>query len=228
LFFVLVTNLMAQRALERDDHVFYEDVGKHKVNLGIGFSPVITGDGNVALVRGRRFFYGEPFDCSHTETKNWIVLYDPLTRQQKTIFDHPIDYDGRGIAFCIFEQMQLSHDGSTLYLVCPVYATCGSLAIVKLAGRSVVYVPGVMSIYVIETGPHRDELVYVRRILHKPTKHDVESPTYPFIHARADGEQIAEISNESFTVGGNDQVPQLRGYLRKLDGTITVNGRKLP
>ncbi len=123
--------------------------------------------------------------------------------------------------------MQLSRDGSVLYLVSPIYATSGSLAILNLAGGSVVYVPGVMSVYVIENGSHRDELIYVRRMFHT-AGHDVESPTYPFIHARADGKQIAEISNEFFTVGGNDQVPLLRKYLRSIGGTITVDGKKLP
>jgi hypothetical protein len=212
---------MAQRVFERDGNVVYQDAEKQKINLGKGLSPVLTADGKVALIRRRRFFYGDSFDCSHTDTKNWIALYDPTTRKEKTIFNRSLDYDRDGIRFCIFEQIQLSHDGSTLYLVSPVYATSGSLAIVNLARGAVTYVPGVNEVYVIETGPHRDELVYVRRVFK-------DSATYPFIHARADGEVIAEISNESFTVGGNDKVPLLRAYLRKLDGTITVNGRRLP
>jgi hypothetical protein len=223
-----VTNLMAQRVFEKGENVVYEDVGKHRINLGKGLSPVLTADGKVALIRGRRFFYGEEFDCRHTETKNWIALYDPLTTKEKTIFNRSLDYDRDGIRFCIFEQIQLSHDVSTLYLVSPVYATSGSLAIVNLARGAVTFIPGVNEVYVIETGPHRDELIYVRRTLRKRTEDDIDSPTYPFIHARANGDVIAEISNESFTVGGNDKVPLLRAYLRKLDGTITVNGRSLP
>jgi hypothetical protein len=221
---VLGTNLNAQRVFEKEGNVIYEDVGKHRINLGRGLSPVLTADGKVALIRGRRFFYGDSFDCSHAETKNWIAVYDPTTRREKTIFNRSLDYDRDGIKFCIFEQMQLSHDGSTLYLVSPVYATSGSMAIVDLERGAVKYVPGVNEVYIIETGPHRDELIYVRRIEYKPTGHDVKSPTYPFIHARADGEQIREISDE----WGNDKVPLLRAYLRKLDGTITVNGRRLP
>src|ERR1700693_317781 len=177
---VLAMNLDAQRALEVHGNVIYEDVGKHKINLGKGFSPVLTADGKVAFLRGRKFYYGELFDCSHAEGKNWIVLYDPATMREKTIFNRSLDYDGRGLYFCIFEQMQLSRDGSVLYLVSPIYATSGSLAILNLAGGSVVYVPGVMSVYVIENGPHRDELIYVRRMFHT-AGHDVESPTYPFI-----------------------------------------------
>jgi hypothetical protein len=212
---------MAQRVFEKDGNVVYQDGEKQNINLGKGLSPILTADGKVALIRGRRFFYGSSFDCSHADTKNWIALYDPTTRREKTIFNRSLDYDRDGIRFCIFEQIQLSHDGATLYLVSPVYATSGSLAIANLARGAVPFVPGVNEVYVIETGPHRDELVYVRRVLK-------DHATYPFIHARADGEVIAEISNESFTVGGNDKAPLLRAYLRKLDGTITVNGQRLP
>ena len=53
-------------------------------------------------------------------------------------------------------------------------------------------------------------------------------PVYPIIYARANGEQIAEISNESLTQGGNYEAPILRAYLSKIGGTITLNGRKLP
>ena len=115
-----------------------------------------------------------------------------------------------------------------LYLVSSVYATSGSLAIIRLATGSITYVPGVNFVYVIETGSHRDELIYQRRILHKSVSDGVDSPVYPFVHARADGRQITEISNEYFTVGGNDEVPLLRKYLRGIAGTITVNGKRLP
>ncbi len=148
----------------------------------------MTAEGKVALIRGRRFGYGDRFDCSQTESKNWIVIYDPVSKQEKTIFDRPLDYDlHESPLFCVFEQMQLSHDRSTLYLVSPVYATSGSLAIINLAQGSVIYVSGV-------------DLVYV----------------------------IAEISDEWFSVGGNDKVPLLRTYLSKIGGTITVNGKRLP
>ena len=78
-FFVLVTNLMAQRVLEKDGRVVYEDPENHQINLSSGLSPVLSVDGKVALIRGRRFFYGDLFDCSHTETKNSITVYDPTT-----------------------------------------------------------------------------------------------------------------------------------------------------
>lgn len=226
--FTLVMSLQAQHVFEKEGKITYQDTRGRQINLGAGFSPVLTADGKIALIRGRSFMYGEPFNCSDPKEKNWIALYDPATKQEKTIFDRPLDYDGRGILFCIFEQMGLSHDGSMLYLVSPVYAASGSLAIVNLAQGSVSYVPGVESVYVIETGPHRDELICVRRVMHKSAKHRLEFPAYPFIHARANGEQIAEISNESFAVGGDENSPILRAYLRKIGGTITVNGRKLP
>ena len=73
---------------------------------------------------------------------------------EKTIFDRPLEYDGReSLAFCVFEQMQLSHDGSVLYLVSPEYATSGSLAIINLSRGAVTFVPGINLVYVIETGP---------------------------------------------------------------------------
>ena len=53
-------------------------------------------------------------------------------------------------------------------------------------------------------------------------------PVYPIIYARANGEQIAEISNEFLTPGGNYEAPILKAYLSKTGGTITVNGRELP
>ena len=221
----LGSNLIAQRAFEKNDKVVYEDAAGRQADLGIGFSPVLTADGRVALIRGRPLD-SDLVECGRAETKNWIAIYDPATMREKTIFDRALDYGRPGTAVCNFEQMQLSHDSSVLYLVSLVYATSGSLAIVDLTRGSVQYVPGVNEVYVIETGAHRDELVYQRRILGKV--HGEKSPYYPFIHARADGTQIKVIAEESFTVGGNDKVPRLRAYLRAIRGTITVNGRRLP
>lgn len=221
-------NLTAQRAFESGDKVVYQDAQGRRTVLGAGFSPAVTGNGEVGFIRGRRFAYGDPFDCRDPKKKNWMVLYNPSTKQEKTIFDRALDYGERGAPFCVFEQMQLSQDGSTLYLISPVYVTSGSLAIVDLARGSVSYIPGVDSVYVIEGGPHRDELIYVQREVRKSPKHRLAFPAYPLIHARPNGEQIAEISNESFTVGGGDNMPILRAYLRRIEGTITVDGRKLP
>lgn len=220
----MAASLAAQRAFESGDKVIYEDAQQRRFNLGTGFNPVLTAQGMIAFIRGRRFNSGEAFDCRDAKKKNWIALYDPASRKETVLFDRALDYDQSGIPYCAFEQMQLSHDASTLYLV----AAAGSLAIVNLALGSVSYVPGVELVYVIEAGPHRDELIYLRRVMRKSAKHRLPFPAYPLIHARANGEEITEISNESFTVGGNDSVPILRAYLRKIGGTITVNGRKLP
>jgi len=180
------------------------------------------------MLRGRSFGYGEPFDCDKSESRNWVSVYNPTTKSEKILFNRAVPFDGGKWKFCVFEQMQLSFDGSVLYLVSPVYATSGSLAIIHLASGSITFVPGVNYVCVIETGPHRDELIYQRRIYRKSPEDGLEYPGYPFVHARADGQQITEISDEYFTVGGNDEIPVLREYLRKIGGTITANGRKLP
>ena len=99
----------------------------------------------------------------------------------------------------------------------PAYATSGCLAIVSLARGSIAYVPGVNSVYVIASEPHRDELVYTQRTSY------VDHVAYPFIHARADGKQIREISNEEAS-----DAPLLKQYLRKIHATISVDGRTLP
>ena len=218
---LLSASLHAQRAFEMNGHVFYEDAAMQRIDLGAGFNPLLTADGNVALIRGRRFEYGDRFDCGHKESKNWVVVYDPLAKREKTIFDRTLSFE-RQIDFCIFAQMQLSHDGSTLYLVSLTDATSGSLAIVDLKRGSVEYVPGVNLIYVIEAGPRRDELIYQRRMFRGGF------PGYPFVHARADGSRIAEISNEWYQVGGDDRLPVLRAYLRKIGATIIMDGRKVP
>ncbi len=223
----LPSGLLAQRAFEANGRTVYEDAHGKRTDLGIGFSPVLTSDGRVALLRGRKFDYGDDFDCAEKNRRNWASIYDPESRTESVVFDGVIPFEGGTWNFCVFDQMQMSHDGSLLYLVSPVYATSGSLAIVNLPKRTIKYVPGVNEVYVIGRGPHRDELVYVRRVLHKAADGG-EYPTYPFIHARANGEPIREISGEEFTVGGHDKVPILRRYLRHLGGTINVNGEMLP
>jgi len=182
----------------------------------------------MAFIRGRRFGYGEGFDCRSKQKRNWVEVYNPVSKALSTLYDGTIPFDGGKWQFCVFEQMQLSHDSSLLYLVSPVYATSGSLAIINLSDNSIKYVPGVNSVYVIESGPHRDELIYQRRISRKSLDDGVYYPAYPFVHARPDGRQIAEISDEHLTVGGNDKLPILRKYLRSLGGTITVDGQRLP
>jgi hypothetical protein len=216
--------LRAQRAFERGPGVIYEDGSRHQTNLGAGLSPVLTKDGKVALIRGRRFGYGDPFDCRHKDMRNWIVLYDPVARLERTIFDRTLNF-GRGgnMVFCIFQEMQLSSDAATLYLISPIYATSGSMAIVSLRQGSVTYVPGVNLVNLIETGPHRDELIYWRRDEHATTP-----ARYPLFHASKTGKPIAEISDEDFEIRSDNDAPILRAYLHKIGATITVDGKKLP
>lgn len=76
------------------------------------------------------------------------------------MFNGVVPFDGGKWKFCIFEEMQLSHDGSVLYLVSPVYATSGSLAIVTLS-------TGNISDEFFTVGGHDKVLIlrqYLRRI----------------------------------------------------------------
>jgi hypothetical protein len=189
---------------------------------------VLTDDGGVALLRGRRFDDGEKFDCDHKETRNWVSVYNPKTKAEHVLFDRTIPFDGGQWKFCVFEQMQLSPGGSVLYLVSPVYATSGSLAIIHLRGGLISYVPGVNQVFVIETGPHRGELIYQRRMYRRISREQGEYPYYPFVHARPNGVPIHVISEEFFTVGGDMETPILKSYLRTIGGLILVNGKSLP
>jgi len=217
----LASNSMAQRVFEKGAEVVYEDANKNQTNLGRGFSPVLMSQGKVALIRGRLFGYGEYFDCSKRATKNWVSVYDSVTGTEKTLFDRALPFQRDGLMFCIFDQMQMSPDGAVLYLVSPVYATSGSLAIIHLAHTTVTYVPGVDRIYVIESGPHRGELIYQRRI---DEPHGVH---YPFVHARANGQQIRVLAEEVLA-DENPQAPVLGAYLNKIGARISVNGRPFP
>jgi hypothetical protein len=221
--------LPAHRTFGANGRVIYEDTHGKRTDLGTGFSPVLTSDGRVALLRGRKFGYGDDFNCGKKQERNWVAVYDPVTRIENVLFDRAVNFDGGKWKSCVFEQMQLSHDGSVLYLVSPVYATSGSLAIVSLAEATIKDVPGVCEVYMIETGPHRDELIYVRRVFHNSPDLG-EHPTYPFIHARADGRPIREVSDEWSGQDNmpRDKMPLLRNYLRRIDGTINVNGETLP
>lgn len=130
-----------------------------RTDLGIGFSPVLTQRGRVALIRDRQFDYGESFDCHDSATKNWIAMVDPATGAETALFDHSLSFGRNGLEFCVFHQMQLSPDDSTLYLVSIVYATSGALAIIRLRDNAVNYIPGVDDVHVITSGPHRGELI---------------------------------------------------------------------
>jgi hypothetical protein len=230
----LPASAIAQHAFEKNDHVIYEDATKHQTDLGRGFNPILTADGKVAMIRGPRFEgQNADFDCNNRGKKNWIVQYDPATRMERTLFDRVIPFGDGKFPFCIYEQMQLSPDGRTLYLVSPVYATSGSMAIVHLPQQTISYVPGVNFVYVIETGPHRGELIYNMRTFKRDvrdTRGSLTSPRYPIIHAKSDGQEIEFISDEYISVGGNPKkdFPKLAAYLRQIGGRITIEGQTLP
>ena len=217
---LLSPGLLAQRAFEKGGHVIYEDRDGRRTDLGVGFSPVVTQRGEVALIRGRLFFYGDQFDCGRKEAKNWIAVYDPATVAERTLFNRALPFGFEGTQYCVFSRMQLSPDEATLYLVSPVYATSGSLAIVRLGQGAVTYVPGVIDVYVIASGPHRGELMYQRRVMEGHAR-------YPFIHARADGWPIRVLAEEDLN-GGAGEAPRLAAYLRRIGGQIMVNGRAFP
>lgn len=198
------------------------------MSLGVGFSPILKGDGRVAMLRGRSFGYGYEFDCTNKSAKNWVSVYDPTTQAEEVLFDRPIPIDGGAVGFCVFDQMQMSPDGSTLYLVMPAYATSGNLAIIGLRHGEISYVPGVMSVFVIEGGAHQGELIYSRRVAYASRTKYEPYYHYPFIHSRANGKEIREISDEFFTVNGGTPAPILKSYLRQMGGRIVVNGKPLP
>jgi hypothetical protein len=79
---LLAMPIAAQRAFEKGPEVVYEDSEGKQVNVGVGLSPQLTLDGKIALIRGHSFGYGEPFDCGKKDRKNWIVVYNPLTRSE--------------------------------------------------------------------------------------------------------------------------------------------------
>lgn len=220
---------LAQQAFEKAGHVIYEDRDARKTDLGVGFSPVLTERGEVALIRGRLFLYGEPFDCSDKENRNWIAVYNSVTRAEKTLFDRPLPFQRDGILFCVFQRMQLSPDGSTLYLTSPVYATSGSLAIIRLKDGTVTYVPGVDDVYIVVNGPHKGELIYQRRMDHpvQRMKKGNRYPHYPFVHAQSDGQPIRVIAEE-YVDNGLDKLPKLESYLRRIRGQIVINGQAFP
>ncbi|HUA83118.1 MAG TPA: hypothetical protein VMB85_04620 [Bryobacteraceae bacterium] len=77
---LFASSLWAQRVVERGNHVIYADSSGRETDAGIGFSPVLIRDGKVALLRGRKFGYGDDFNCAHRETKNRVAVFDPRTR----------------------------------------------------------------------------------------------------------------------------------------------------
>ncbi|HEV2199452.1 MAG TPA: hypothetical protein VGR73_06510 [Bryobacteraceae bacterium] len=222
------SSLPAQRVFEKGEDVIYEDSQGKQINLGHGYSPVLTSQGKIALIRGPRADYvGSDADCIHSPTKNWVAVYDPAAHSEKILFDRSVVFFDS--EFCVFEQMQLSPDGKILYLVSPVSPTSGSLALVRLSENRITFVHGVNEVHVIENGPHRGELIYQRRLWQKDPHDGNAYPHYPFVHARADGTQIRVLADEYFTVGGGtDHLPRLKAYLQQIGGQIRVNGELFP
>jgi hypothetical protein len=225
---VLFASIIAgQRAFEEGGDVIYEDAHGLRSNLGRGLSPVLTGDGRVAMLRGRKFLYGDEFDCGRKDARNWVAVYDPVAKSEKVLFDRPVPFARGTVNFCAFEQMQLSPDGWLLYLVSPVYATSGSLAIVHLHSGSVDEVAGVNRAWVIQTGPHRGELICWRRMWHRIPGEEVGYPYYPLVHATKYGVPIRMLPEECLTCDVTN-APILKAYLRGIGGMIVVDGKPFP
>jgi hypothetical protein len=225
----LVTKLSAQRVYEADNNVVFEDSNHHRISLGPAMSPVPVGNNKILLIRGARMGYGDRFACTKPELKNRIVLYDTKTRTESILYNRPITSEFLSEADgCIFEQADLSPDGSTLYIVTPWAATSGRLTIIDLRTEALRHVDGVNEVYVIRGGRAEGDLIYSRRIWGKAADDDVGYPYYPFIHAKPDGSQISIVSNESFTIGPTKKTPILDAYLKELSGRIYVQGRWVP
>jgi len=89
------------------------------------------------------------------------------------------------------------------------------------------YVPGVMDVFVIESGPHAGDLIYMQR--QDPTEPGLGHP-YPWVHARADGTPIRVLAEEPLRLVGipHPDAPKLKAYLQRIGGTIIINGRPFP
>jgi hypothetical protein len=223
-----VSSLSAQRVFERAGHVIYVGASGHEVDAGIGFSPVLMRDGKIAFLRGRFFQYGDKFDCAHKATRNWVSVFDPATHSERVLFDRALSFS-TGDEFCVFSQMQLSPDDSILYLVNNQWsATSGSLAIIHFRDNRLSYVGGVNEVYVIESGPHRGDLIYQRRLMDETPNN--EHPYYPWIHARPNGATVKILAEEPFLIGDapDADAPKLKAYLQRIGGTIIINGRPFP
>jgi hypothetical protein len=217
----LSVGIHAQRLFEKDGRVLYEDTANRpRRDLGPGFSSTLLADGSVVFLRGRKFDYGDKFDCANPSSRNPVIRYDPATGETSTLFDKTIHFSiSPELPFCVFAQMQISHDASTLYLFARTYVTAGSLAIIKLPSGSMKFIDGVAAVWIIGSGPHLDELICVERELG-------DFATYPLVHTRPDGSRIKVISDE--WPGLSKDTPKLRSYLREIDGTIRVGGQQLP
>jgi hypothetical protein len=226
LFFALRLN--AQRVFERGDNVIYQDAAGRETDLGLGHSPVLAKSGKVNLIRGPLLDFTSYFDCSRKEAKNWVSAYDPATRSEETFFDRTLSFEA-DLKVCAFSQMQLSPDELTLYLVSPVSATSGCLAIFGLRDGKITYVWGVNEVYVIMGGSHSGDLIYPRRMDRFVPEFGGNYPWYPAVHAAADGRVIHVIGDQWFTVkSGSLTAPLIESYLRQLAGHIIVKGERFP
>jgi hypothetical protein len=224
----LPVSAIAQHAFEKNDNVIYEDAKKNETDLGRGFNPVLTADGKIAMIRGPRIEFGQKFDCNDPERKNWITSYDPSTKAENTVFDRAIPFTP-GFPSCSFYRLQLSPNSRTLYLLSQVAQTSGTMAVIRLPqGRVVSYEHGVTSLYMIEAGPHRGELIYRKRLYRRDPQDKQMYPYYPWIHARADGGQIRIVSNETDSGNPKNDFAELAAYLRQMGGRITIEGQTLP
>lgn len=218
--FVLTLSIgFGQRVVEENGSVIYIDEHSGRANLGPGFAPSASEDGKILFIRGPRILYGEDFDCANPTKKNSIVQYDPVMRTERVIFDRALPFERtRGMKFCIFQQAQLSPAATILYLVSPVDASSNSMAIVDLKTSRVKYVSGVEDVYVIRSGPHQGDLMYMLRTLRD------NGVRYPWVHARADASQIHVLPTDAL----RPDAPPLMAYLRSIGGTIMVEGQSVP
>jgi hypothetical protein len=221
----------AQRVYQRGPNLMLEDAQGRLRSLGPGFNSIPISDHEFLLILGKQMGYGEETGCERP-AKNRVVVYDTSTNKETVLFDKPIPVLPIRVHFsiCIYEHADLSPSRSALYIVIPVYATSGCLAIIDLPTGRVRYVPGAMDVFVIRGGPNAGDLIYMRRLQSKPTKYDpVGHPYYPYIHARPDGSRIAIISDEDLVLdGGNAPAPILRNYLRGIHGRIFAQGEWVP
>jgi hypothetical protein len=218
--------VLGQRAFEDRGEIVYQDASGTRTNVGQGFSPVLTSAGDVVFVRGRKFEYGDDFDCKDRAKKNWIALWDPQTRRQSVLFDRPIELQKKW-TFCIYDQVEISPDSAKLYLVIPAYAASRSLAVVELKTGQILDEPGVAAAYVIRTGSHRGELVEYRRLWQPGS----EGPSYSWVLADTRG-RTKKILHVDEWVGDHapqeKSMPGLAKYLRSIDAQIVVHGTLFP